>query len=369
MNDLMKLDIQTIIDLLSDGVYVADRDRRIVYWSKSAERITGWSAAEIVGRCCYAGVLCHVDKDGHMLCSGEYCPLSRAMVTGSDSLHPLIYVQCKDGRRIPTQAQVAPIRNAEGEVIGGVETFRDVSQVICDLERSKAIQTLSLRSDLPPDPRIRLRTHYLPHDILGGDYYALKKLDDDRYGFFLADVMGHGISAALYTMYLSSLWTRFLPLLTDPPKFANSVNRELNAVVRNNESFAAASCGVIDLEHHEVRITGVGGPPILLLRGDGTHTALECPGLPLGIVAEASYDEKRAEIARGDRLLLFTDGAIEIADAAGEMLGVEGLARMARQLGEPESSLNMAALAEALLLYSNSVRLEDDLTLLEIGVV
>lgn len=44
-------------------------------WSKSAERITGWTAAEVVGRPCFDNILCHIDKDGHLLCGKEDCPL------------------------------------------------------------------------------------------------------------------------------------------------------------------------------------------------------------------------------------------------------------------------------------------------------
>ena len=80
----------TILDSLGDGVYVCDRDRRIVYWSKSAERITGWVPEDVIGRRCLDDVLCHTDKDNHQLCGEEFCPLHRSMVTGTTSNVPLI---------------------------------------------------------------------------------------------------------------------------------------------------------------------------------------------------------------------------------------------------------------------------------------
>jgi len=58
MNDLL-LSSETILDSLSEGVYVCDRDRRIVFWSKSAERITGWQSADVVGKRCLEDILCH----------------------------------------------------------------------------------------------------------------------------------------------------------------------------------------------------------------------------------------------------------------------------------------------------------------------
>ena len=64
MVDLSSVDIRAVIDSFSDGVYMCDLDRRITYWSASAERITGWSAEDVVGRQCFDNILCHIDKDG-----------------------------------------------------------------------------------------------------------------------------------------------------------------------------------------------------------------------------------------------------------------------------------------------------------------
>lgn len=355
-----------ILDSLSDGVYVTDTDRRIVYWSKAAERITGWRAEDVVGHRCLDNILCHVDKDGHLLCGREHCPLHRSMVTGTISTYPVImFARGKGGERIPLQATVAPIRNAAGDVIGGVETFRDMSDALADLERARRIQAISLEHDLPDDPRIRFATFYMPHDIVGGDYYAIRKLDADRYGFLLADAMGHGIAAALHTMHLNSLWTRHYALLTSPADFAGTVNNDLGAVVKG-ESFASGICGVIDARERILRLTSAGGPPVLIMRASGAVDELESSGLPFGILEDTPYEEVTSRLHEDDRLLLFSDGAIEINDARDEMLGVDGLVRILRGLGYPESGINMSAVEKELLRYSNAIRLEDDVTLIEV---
>ena len=123
-----------ILDSLSDGVYVCDKDRRIVFWNQGAERITGWKASEVIGRQCLDDVLCHVDKDGHRLCGEEFCPLHRSMVVGAASSVPMIvFARGKDGHRVPTQVTVSPIRDGDGEVIGG---RRDVSRRVGTAGRS-----------------------------------------------------------------------------------------------------------------------------------------------------------------------------------------------------------------------------------------
>ncbi|MHB8972998.1 MAG: PP2C family protein-serine/threonine phosphatase [Pirellulaceae bacterium] len=355
-----------ILDSLSDGVYVCDRERRIVYWSQAAERITGWKSADVVGRQCLEDVLCHVDKDGHQLCGEEFCPLHRAMVTGTQSTVGLIvFAQGKDGARIPMQVTVAPIRDATGEVIGGVETFRDVSAVLADLERAKRIQAQSLEADLPADPRVVFSTYYVPHDLVGGDFYAIAQLNTDHYGFVLADVMGHGVAAALHTMHLSSLWNRCVGLLENPVTFARTVNRELASVVKG-ESFATAMCGVIDAANRRLRAVSASGPPGLVIRTNGTIEVLDSSGLPFGMLEDSGYEEIAVEFNRGDCLLFFSDGAVEIHNAQQEMLGIEGLIRILQDVGYPARGLPISAVERQLLLYSNEIRLTDDLTFIEV---
>jgi phosphoserine phosphatase RsbU/P len=355
-----------ILDSLSDGLYVCDRDRKIVFWSKAAARITGWESTDVVGRRCLDDVLCHIDKDGHRLCGEEFCPLHRSMVTGTQSTVGLIvFAQGKNGNRIPMQVTVAPIRDPAGNIIGGVESFRDVSAMLADLERAKRIQALSLDTDLPEDPRVRFSTHYVPHDLVGGDFYAIRQLDGDHYGFLLADVMGHGVAAALHTMHLSSLWDRHCHLLVEPVGFAQTVNDELARVVKG-ESFATALCGVIDAQRRTLRSVSAGGPAGLAMRANGKMEPLESSGLPFGMMEDADYEEMEARFDEGDRLLFFSDGAVEVHNAQETLLGTDGLVRILQRVGYPACGLQINAIEEQLLLYSNDIRLTDDLTFIEV---
>jgi PAS domain S-box-containing protein len=367
MEDLTDISIGAVIDSLSDGVYVCNLERKITYWSKSAERITGWEAKDVVGKHCFDDVLCHIDKDGHRLCGEEYCPLHRAIVTGrisEDSL--LVYALGSDGKRIPMQVTVAPIRNDGGEVIGGVETFRDASSMVHDMERAQTIQQMAMVKDVPEDIPVGFTTYYVSRDIVGGDYYAIKKLGDGQYGIMLADVMGHGISAALYTMHLSSLWDRYYPLLKNPVEFTESLNKELFRVVKGEGSFATAVCGIVDLKSRVFRFTSPGGPPVMLMHADGTHECMEIPGMPLALMEDTGYEETIANVSEGDSILLFSDGAMEIKNAEGTILGVDGFVDILRKQGYPKNPIRMDALEEELLKYSDEIRLKDDLTLIEV---
>jgi phosphoserine phosphatase RsbU/P len=366
VNDKGLFDLQIILDSLNDGIYTTDRDRRIMYWSRSAERITGWTANEIEGRACYENLLCHIDKDCHQLCGNEYCPLHRAIITGQSSDLPIIvFANAKDGRRIPMQVSVAPIRNSSGEVVGGVEIFRDLSEYINDLERARKIQFASMTHNLPQDDRIRITAYNVPRDIIGGDFYSIEKLDSHRYAFLLADVTGHGIAAALYTMHLKSLWDRGRNLMAKPVQFMENINRQLCSLLGDNLTFATGMYGLIDLETNQARFVSAGNPYPLLFQDDNTCTSLNCSGFPLGMMEDSSYDEIITPFQKGSSLLLYTDGVFEIFNTDRQILGEEGLLSILREQGYPKSNAPFKTIEEQLLVYSNNIRLEDDLTFLE----
>ncbi len=115
-----------VLDSLFDGVYIVDRRRRILFWNRGAEAMTGYAAAEVMGRRCSDDLLNHIDGEGRPLCK-KNCPLVRAIVTGSE-VREKVYPMCKDGRRFPVDTLAAPLRDRTGAIIGAVEVFRDASR-------------------------------------------------------------------------------------------------------------------------------------------------------------------------------------------------------------------------------------------------
>ena len=104
----------------------------------------------------------------------------------------------------------------------------------------------------------------------------------------------------------------------------------------------------------------------MLMHAGGRHEWLESAGLPLRIMEDASYDEVDTQIHEGDCLLFFSDGAEEVHNAAGEILGLDGLLGILKKQGYPQADIQMDAIEEELLIYSNEIRLGDDLTFIEI---
>ena len=354
-----------VLNSLNAGVYVTDADRRIVFWNAAAERMTGWQACDVIGKTCRDQVLCHVDKDNRSLCGEEFCPLHRAIATGTDSDVPIIvYARSSTGQRVPMRVSVAPLRDQAGNVIGGVETFLDMSAEVADLRRAQQIQSHSLINDAANDPRLDVKVHYAPHDIIGGDFCAISRAGEDRYAFILADVMGHGLSAALYTMYLRSLWDDQCSDST-PAAILTAINQRLAAVISGGGAFATALCGVLK-DDGSLSLASAGGPAPLLYQNGEFQTFPTLSGLPLGLVRDSEYEQIERRVVDDGRLLLFSDGVVETKDRDDKLLNTEGLLGLLRELQYPGVDLDMRLLEERLLTFSNAIRFSDDVTLIEI---
>jgi len=114
-----------MLDHLAEGVYFVDRERQILYWNRTAEEISGYPASEVVGRSCHDGILDHRDEHNIALCEA-HCPLVKSMETGR-SVEKRVFLKRRDGLRLPVNVRVVPIRDDQGEIVGAVEVFHDVS--------------------------------------------------------------------------------------------------------------------------------------------------------------------------------------------------------------------------------------------------
>lgn len=114
-----------LLDTMKDGVYFANQDRKITYWNKAAEDLTGYRSGEVLGKFCGDNILIHIDEQGNNLCKGE-CPLLKVLKSG-EPVAANIFLHHKEGHRLPVFVRVNPVKNKQGQVIGAVEIFCDRS--------------------------------------------------------------------------------------------------------------------------------------------------------------------------------------------------------------------------------------------------
>jgi diguanylate cyclase (GGDEF)-like protein/PAS domain S-box-containing protein len=162
---------QAILDCLEDGVYLVDRNLRIVFWNQGAEEITGFKRQEVLGRLCEPQLLAHSRRDGTAL-TGEECPLARTLQDGKTRSLKL-FLRHRDGQCIPVHTRTTPIQSAEGALIGAAEIFEHSSNTAGRQSRSYELSAHGCLDALTGAAERSYARTYLAEQLSEFEAYAL----------------------------------------------------------------------------------------------------------------------------------------------------------------------------------------------------
>ena len=177
-----------LLENIYDGVYFVDVNRKITFWNRGAERITGFAAEEVMGSSCADNILVHVDEQGHHLCDGS-CPLQCSTETGCIS-NAEVYLHHKNGQRVKVSVNASPIIGIDGRIVGAIEIFRDSSAQVLDnrvMEELKKSALVDALTDLPNRRYLEMKLNSyleefkslgLPFGVIFGDIDSFKQVND-----------------------------------------------------------------------------------------------------------------------------------------------------------------------------------------------
>jgi PAS domain S-box-containing protein len=331
------------LDVAAEGITIADAqkpDRPLIYVNHGFERMTGYTASEVIGRNCRF----LQGKDTDPAAADE---IRTALNAGRECVVEILNYR-RDGVPFWNRLSITPVRDAIGRLTHFIGVQSDVTarrRAEEALRRSRQALDEDLRlaarvqRSLLPPPEVRAGTLHFAHafhpcDALAGDAVGIVPLPDGGVGIYILDVSGHGVAASLLSFTLAHLLSPGEgALVTEnlgeravsvpPVRIAERLNRQF-PMDRTQQYFtliygiAAPGTGVIEY-------VVAGHPaPVLVPRG-GSPAPVAGGGRPVGILEDTRYEPERLTMEAGDRLYFYTDGVVEARDAAENEFGLERL--------------------------------------------
>ena len=231
-----------------------------------------------------------------------------------------------------------------------------------ELVLAARLQESILPTEFPTDLPLALAHKYQPFANIGGDFYGWERLDRSHLGIVIADVSGHGPAAALVTAMFSVAFANYAS--ASPAATMSALNHDFCESI-HTDHYITAFYAVIDTDTKEMGYCSAGHPKQLLFRASGECEELTSDGFFIGTLPSTVYREERTTLAAGDRLVLCTDGILEVEGRDGKQFGRGNL----RRIVEAGRKLDIALLSESVIYevvvdYMAADNAADDLTLL-----
>jgi phosphoserine phosphatase RsbU/P len=336
--------MEPILETLNDGVVVGDDSSQILFVNTVFEEMTGFLRAEIIGRDAVQ-LLLGAEDHGRVQ---AFRDKTREKGRG----HEEFFLATKDGGRLPALISLRAIYGPEGGRFV-IVTLVDISEQKRTEERLRAAnerleeRRREIEQDLLLATRVqqslapkairwgglRVDTFYRPAHKIGGDFGLVAPIEEEHLNVLVGDVSGHGISSALVA---NRIYSETLTLLGNRAPLADML-RQLNSLMIQNVGvpgfFFTLAAARFDRSATSMEFAGAGHPPAMIVQPGGEPRLLPSRSLILGTLPDAVDADATlyAEIASGDRIVLYTDGITDVFNSRGEMLKVEGVQNIVRE--------------------------------------
>lgn len=233
-----------------------------------------------------------------------------------------------------------------------------------DIKIASEIQKRLLPKEIVNKDKIDLTAYSMPAKGVGGDYYDIIKLDNNKIALVICDVAGKGISAALLMVMIRSI----LHLIISPKREIDVILSWINKGIIKSidfEYFATFAMLVYDYNTREIIYSNAGHTPLLVYKKDSNKIfEIDTKGMPLGIENDSAYFKKRFKLCEGDFMIFYTDGIIEAMDNNGNQFKLDSLKKILLQNNSLSSKNIVDKVMIALKKHVGNMKQHDDQTLL-----
>jgi PAS domain S-box-containing protein len=334
--------METVLEVLNEGVVIADDRHRILFANSQFLEMTGFSRNELIG----------MDASSFYSSQewGFLTPqLDIASRTGRNR-HSFVLPQ-KGGGRLPVIISSRTLHNSGYEF--GITTFTDISEQVRAEEELRAANAelrkrqMEIEEDLRLAGRVQrslaprsmtwdkmsVDSFYHPVHSIGGDFALVSSVDHEHLGLLVCDVSGHGIGSALVANRIYSETTAHLRSDMPLVDMFEELNRFLIEEIGSSGMFVTVAAARIDAHRRRMLFAGAGHPPAMIARRGQSPVLLESRSMVLGALPDAVdvTASLEVELRPDDRVLLYTDGITDAFNSRGEMLGVVGIQEIVGQ--------------------------------------
>lgn len=236
-------------------------------------------------------------------------------------------------------------------------------QIIKEMNLAVELQKSLLPKAYPETELVSFTHRYIPLAMVGGDFFDIVGLPDDRIGVLISDVSGHGIAPAFITAMIRSSFDYLAPYESSPAKVIRRLNQEFAKII-DTDHVVSAFYAILDLKRMRCSYCNAGHPAQIIARADGGFVELG-PGNPIiGMMDDFDFADEEIELGYGDSLCFYTDGIVEARDGEGRFFGVEGICRsMAASAGDGVEGMADRLITD-LIDFMKDPYFEDDVTVL-----
>ena len=341
--------VENVLNGMQDWVRVIDLQDNIIYANNAMKKDLGYY---LIGRKCFEVIGRDTPCEN---CISQRAISEYEVITKEEHINDKVYSVIS-----------SPLKDLSGEVTAIIEVMRDITEArqmqdaiknqnkkhTQDLKIARKMQ-LSLLPDPINTPYVQFKYIFNPSEMIGGDFFDVFKIDNNHIGVYIADVSGHGLAASMLTMYLTKAIDR---QTLSPAKTLKKLFKEYNNMSFDKETYITMFYATINLESLKMRYANAGQHtlPIVYNANKKELVTLEARGLPISRWMEDTiYEEHTWQLEKGDCLMLYTDGVIELNNGRGEQYGIKRLEQFLLENKSANSDIIKNKLEESLKIFAN----------------
>lgn len=319
-----------VLESMADWVRVVDYDGNVLYANRAMRDSLGDS---ILNQKCY---YVHENKSPCGFCISKRSIRTNEVVQKEEVV---------GGRYFSVKS--SPVLNKENKTVAAVEVFRDVTRERrLELELIKKNEKMSkdltfakqLQNKILPIEgtygNLKVKHIYQPSEMLSGDMYDIYYIDKEHIGIYICDVVGHGVTASMMTMFVRQTMRSIKEEFLSPAETIEDLQKRFSALYLDTEKYFTIFYGIYNIKTKKFIYTNAGHNciPIKFNCHSKNIELLKCTGFPISSVfADAEYRENSIELRDGDTILFYTDGITEVKNFDGLEFGIERIVNIVKE--------------------------------------